>query len=163
MTTKRSARWPAAIVGLITLHAAGMVAVILIATRDPSFAVEPDHYQKALAWDAFSARARASQALGWTASAHSESSLDGAHTRGLDVTLTGRDGAPVAGAQVAVLAFSHARGGERIRVDLVEAAPGHYAARAPMVRTGIWELRLLARRGPDSFTTTVLHTIGESP
>jgi len=149
-----------AIVGLITLHAAGMVAVILIATHDPSFAVEPDHYRKALAWDASSARSRASQALGWTAGVHSEPALDAARTRSLDVALTTRDGSPVAGAQVALLAFPHARGDERIRLDLVEATPGRYSVRAPLVRAGIWELRLVARREGDTFTTTLLHTVG---
>ena len=60
MTTKGSLRWAIAIVGLIALHAAGMLAVILIATRNPSFSVEPDHYQKALAWDRLAARQQAS-------------------------------------------------------------------------------------------------------
>ena len=64
---------------------------------------------------------------------------------------------------VTLLAFPHARGEERMRVDLAETAPGHYTTRAGMVRTGIWELRLVAQRGDDSFTTTLLHSVGAVP
>lgn len=161
--SKSSWRWPAAIVGMIALHATGMIVVILIATRDPSFAVEPDHYQKALSWDAFSARRRASQALGWHATARTDATPDGNHTRTLEMDIVDGDGRPVLGAQAAVLAFAHARGQERLRVDLVEGAPGRYTARAAIDRPGLWELRLVARRGQDTFTTTLLHAVGGPP
>jgi len=162
-TTKRSLRWPVAIAGMIMLHAAGMVTVILVATRDPSFAVEPNHYQKALAWDAFSARNRASQALGWKATARTDAGLAANGTRGLELDIADREGNPVRGARAAVLAFPHARGEERMRADLVETTPGHYTTHAGMVRTGIWELRLVAQRGDDSYTTTLLHSVGAAP
>jgi len=161
--TKPSLRWPVAIVGIIALHVACMMGVILFSTRDPSFAVEPNHYQKALAWDAFSARSRASAALGWKVHAQTEAAIDQARTRSLDLSIVDRDGKPVTGARVAVLAFPHARGEDRLRFDLTEATPGHYAARAGMVRTGLWELRLVAERGADSFSSTLLHTVGQTP
>jgi len=161
--TKSSLRWPVAIVALIALHVAGMISVILIATRDRSFAVEPNHYQKALAWDAFSARARASAALGWKVVSRTDAALDRAGLRGLELVITGRDDKPVTGARVAVLAFPHARGEERVRIDLVEGEAGHYLAHAAMVRPGLWELRVVAERGGDSFSSTILHTIGGSP
>ncbi len=160
---KRSLRWPAAIAGMLLLHVVGMIVVVLIATRDPSFAVEPNHYQKALAWDAFEARARASAALGWKLTARTDAALDGAGTRGVDLAITDRDGKPVTGARVAILAFPHARGEDRLRVDLPEGAPGHYAAHERMVRTGVWELRVVAKRGDDSFTATLLHTVEGTP
>lgn len=166
MTTegkKRALRWPAAIVTVFVLHAAGMVTVMVIASRDPSFAVEPNHYQKAVAWDAFSQRRRASRALGWNVTAKSEPGLDARGTRSLELFIADEQGKPVLGARAAVLAFSHARGQERLRVDLVEGESGHYAARAPMARTGIWELRLVAEREGDVFTTTFLHVVGGAP
>jgi nitrogen fixation protein FixH len=165
MTTanKPSLRWPVAIVGIIVLHVAAMVTVILIATRDRSFAVEPNHYQKALAWDAFSARARASEALGWKIVSRTDAALDRAGMRGLQLSITDRNDKPLTGARVAVLAFPHARGEERIRVDLVEGEAGHYQAHAAMARTGLWELRVVAERGGDSFSSTILHTVGGSP
>jgi len=163
-TTKRqSLRWPVAIVAIVALHVTGMLAVVLFATRDPSFAVEPNHYQKALAWDAFSARSRASEAMGWQVRSRTEPTLGPSGTRALDLAIADRDGKPVTGARVAVLAFPHARGDERIRMDLVEGEGGHYQARAGMVRAGLWELRVVAQRGGDSFSSTILHTVGGSP
>jgi len=160
---KRSLRWPIALVGIIALHATGMVAVIAVATRNPSFSVEPDHYQKALGWDRLAARKQASDLLGWQAEVTSDAQLDSNKTRRLACRIVDHAGKPVTGATVAILAFPHARGEERVRVELREAEAGVYAARAPMVRPGLWELRLSALRGPDLFTTTVMHTASPNP
>ena len=162
-TAKRSLRWPIAIVGIIALHATGMVAVIAIATRNPSFSVEPDHYQKALGWDRLAARKQASDLLGWKAEVVTDAQLDGNKTRRLDCRILDHEGKPVTGATVAVLAFPHARGEERVHMDLHEAEAGVYSARAPMARAGLWELRLSALRGPDLFTTTLMHSASTSP
>jgi len=160
---KRSLRWPIAIVGIIALHATAMVAVIAIATRNPSFSVEPDHYQKALGWDRLAARKQASDLLGWKAEVATDAQLDGNKTRRLDCRILDHEGKPVTGATVAVLAFPHARGEERVHMDLHEAEAGVYSARAPMARAGLWELRLSALRGPDLFTTTLMHSASTSP
>jgi nitrogen fixation protein FixH len=160
---KRYFRWPIAIVAMIALHATAMVVVIVHASRDPSFAVEPNSYQKALAWDAFSARRHASDLLGWSARAHTERMLDAGRTREIDCDIVDRAGHPVSGATVALLAFPHARGDQRTRISLRETEPGKYSAHAPMVRDGLWELRLVAQRGADVFTTTMLHTVEGPP
>jgi len=160
---KRSLRWPIAIVGIIALHATAMVAVIAIATRNPSFSVEPDHYQKALGWDRLAARKQASDLLGWKAEVTTEAQLDGARARRLDCRIVDRDGKPVTGATVTILAFPHARGEERVSMELRDAEAGVYTVRAPMARPGLWELRLSALRGPDLFTTTIMHTASASP
>jgi nitrogen fixation protein FixH len=157
-TAKESLRWPMAIIGMIALHAVAMLAVIFIATRNPSFSVEPDHYQKALAWDRLAARQQASRLLGWQAEVSTGAQLDDARTRRLECRILDRDGKPVTGATVTILAFAHARGEDRLHVNLHEAEAGVYAARAPMARPGLWELRLSALRGADLFTTTILHT-----
>ena len=162
-TAKRSLRWPIALVGIIALHATGMVAVIAVATRNPSFSVEPDHYQKALGWDRLAARKQASDLLGWKAEVVTDAQLDGNKTRRLDCRILDHEGKPVTGATVAVLAFPHARGEERVHMDLHEAEAGVYSARAPMARAGLWELRLSALRGPDLFTTTLMHSASTSP
>jgi nitrogen fixation protein FixH len=161
--TRRSLRWPIAIVGIIALHATAMVAVITIATRNPSFSVEPDHYQKALGWDRLAARKQASALLGWRAEVTSDARLDGNKTRRLECRIVDHDGKPVIGATVSILAFPHARGEERVGMDLRETEAGVYDVRAPMARAGLWELRLSALRGPDLFTTTVMHTASTHP
>ena len=40
-----------------------LVLFAVVASRDPSFAVEPDYYRKSLEWDATAAQARASKPL----------------------------------------------------------------------------------------------------
>ena len=160
---KKSWRWPIAIVAMLGLHAVGMVGVMLVATNDPSFSVEPNHYQKALAWDAQSARRRASDALGWKVDLRTDARLDATQTRGLECRIVDGGGNPVTGATVALLAFPHARGEERVRMDLRESDSGLYSTRAPMVRSGLWEVRLSARRGPDYFTSTLMHTTTGMP
>ena len=44
-------RWPAILLALLGGHAAICVAMIVVATNDPSFAVEPEYYTRALDWD----------------------------------------------------------------------------------------------------------------
>ena len=92
-----------------------------------------------------------------------EAKLDAIRTRGLECRIVDGDGKPVTGATVALLAFPHARGEERVRMDLRETDSGLYATRAPMARAGLWEVRLSARRGPDYFTSTVMHTTTGTP
>jgi nitrogen fixation protein FixH len=160
---KRSLRWPIAIVGILGLHATGMVIVIAIATRNPSFSVEPDHYRKALGWDKLAARKQASELLGWKAEVTTDAQLDSARTRHLECRIVDPEGKPIAGATVSIMAFPHARGEERVHMDLRESDPGVYGVRAPMARPGLWELRLSALRGPDLFTSTIMHTAGANP
>jgi nitrogen fixation protein FixH len=159
-SAQHARRWPRAMVAMVGVHIAFMVGVAVWSSRDPSFAVEPNHYQQALRWDVTAAQDRASVALGWQARVHGERALDAQGRRELRCELVDRAGAPVAGAQVAALAFAHARGQQRWELALHEGEPGHYRVRAPLARGGLWELRLEARRGSERFTTTVLYDLG---
>lgn len=162
-SAKRSLRWPIAIVGILALHAVGMATFVAVSTRNPSFSVEPDHYRKALGWDRLAARKQASDLLGWKTEVTSDAQLDGNRTRRLESRIVDREGKPVTGATVSIQAFPHARGEERVRMELRETEAGVYTVRAPMARPGLWELRLSALRGPDLLTTTVMHTTSPSP
>jgi len=62
---KKGWYWPFFLVGL---QASGVGANLYFMSRaisDPSFAVEPDYYAKAIAWDAHQAQARDNAELGW--------------------------------------------------------------------------------------------------
>lgn len=72
----RAWMWP---VGLITLMCGSVgicVMTAVVAARDPSFALEPDYYERALEWDETAAARDASATLGWRA--HVEVSIPGA-------------------------------------------------------------------------------------
>lgn len=152
-------RWPAAIITLLCLHAAAMVAVIVVATRDPSFAVEPNSYDKAVAWDSSHARRHASEQLGWAARIVTEGAADDLGRRLVRCELKDKNGVPVAAATVNVELFHHARAADRVQATLNPEPHGVYSAWVPMKRTGTWEVRVSARRGQEMFSSTITHDV----
>jgi nitrogen fixation protein FixH len=145
--------WPLAIIGLLVLSAAGNVLLVVTAVGDPSFAVERDYYRKALAWDRTAGQRDRSDALGWSARAQlSAASADQAQ---LDVWLEDDHGRPLAGARVAVEAFHNARARDVHVATLSPREAGRYVALVPSARRGLWEVRLTAERGGDTFTTVL--------
>ena len=152
-TASRGWIWPVAIVALLVGSAGANIGFMLIASRDASFAVEPDYYKKAVAWDRAMQQERANVALGWTAAAALERT--GRSQARLAVRLLDRTGAPVDGASVEVETFASARARDRLSARLAAAGDGRYAAALPAGHTGLWEIRLRAARGGDVFTQTV--------
>ena len=62
---KRGSWWPIGITAVLATTVAANVWVATIASDDPSFAIEPDYYAKAIAWDSTLAQARTNATLGW--------------------------------------------------------------------------------------------------
>ncbi len=58
--------WPIGVATILVLVVAANVWVAIIANRDPSFAIEPDYYAKAVAWDSSMAQARHNATLNWS-------------------------------------------------------------------------------------------------
>ena len=56
---------------LLVAWAGANIAFVVITSRDASFAVEPNYYAKALAWDQTMAQQARNEALGWSVSAQS--------------------------------------------------------------------------------------------
>ena len=156
---RRSWLWPGAIIGLLCVHAVGMVVVVFIATRDPSFAVEPNSYRKAVAWDSSRARVQASAQLGWTASVKAQRDVDPLGRRRVTCELKDKQGLPVAAATVRLEVFHHARAADRQQVTLSPEDHGVYSAWVPMKRTGTWEIRVSARRGGELFSTVLTEDV----
>lgn len=153
--------WPAAVVLLLGVHVAVWIGFATLAVRDPSFAVEPDHYGKSLRWDATAAQQRANEALGWEVRIKTAPGTRALGERRLECHLTDRSGRPVTGARVGLVAFHHARGNDRVKARLVEESDGVYVGHPCMRRTGVWECRLEVLRGRDTFTHVDTHFISE--
>jgi nitrogen fixation protein FixH len=157
--TSLANRLPPASSGRIWAWVPAMILVGLLGTQltvlhfvldDPSFALEPDYYQKAMAWDARRDAERESLALGW----HSEFSATparGASGMLLRAQLRGPDGSPISGATLRIVAFANARASHVQQSELRESSPGLYEAELQSARPGLWEFRLEARRGKDTF------------
>ncbi len=152
MTRTRGWHWPWIIGALLVGTAAVQGVLIWAATHDPTFAVVPDYYRSAVAWDSTMARERANLALGWSARATIVRERTGA-----DVIVRLSDSAqrPVRGARVRVTAIHNLAGGSPVEGAMAERADGAYDARLPLERPGLWELRVEAVRGADRFTASL--------
>jgi nitrogen fixation protein FixH len=145
--------WPWVPALLLTTLIGVQMTVLASVLDDPTFATEPDYYRKAVDWDARMARERQSQALGWTARARAEARSP--NVSQLTVRLVDAQGMAVSGARVHASAFHNARSAHARELMLVEVSPGVYGADLGSSRPGVWELRLAAQRGPDSYETTL--------
>jgi nitrogen fixation protein FixH len=146
--------WPVLIVALLVGGAGANIAFMIVANHDPSFAVEPDYYRKAVDWDRSMEQEARNAKLGWQVSAVLEPGAKGRAR--LVVQVRDRAGAPLTGSTVAVEAFPSARAREIATFALVPAGEaGVYAVTLPRARPGLWELRLRVARGDVVFTHTL--------
>ncbi|HZI28192.1 MAG TPA: FixH family protein [Gemmatimonadaceae bacterium] len=147
---KRGAAWPLAVMTILGLTIAGNVWLISVANADPSFAVEENYYQRGVHWDDEMAQRRRNDALGWRVVA-SASPIRGGYGSDLRIALNSA-ARPIDGAVVTVRALHLARAGEPVDITLTASDAGAYEARVPLERAGLWELRIVVRRGTDRFT-----------
>jgi nitrogen fixation protein FixH len=141
---ERGLWFPLMLVGLLLVSVGANIYLIVRATNDPSFAVEPDYYAKAVAWDELQAERARSEELGWAMSV-------AAGHDALEVELRDALGRPVDGAEVEVVAFHNARASERIEARLRPRGRGIYEVERSFPRPGLWEYRFTAVRGDDKF------------
>lgn len=146
--------WPTLVFALLGMQVLICATIIYASNSDPTFAVEPDYYQKSLNWDAAQAQKRAQSELGWTLALDVSSAASPLGQRQLRCRLMGRDGRPIEGAAVSAEAFHHARGNDRLRIEFIPAGPGSYEAAAPLRKPGLWEFRFDVRRGEQVFVAT---------
>lgn len=151
--------WPVGIILVLALSVGSNIWVMFIARNDPAFAVEPDYYRKAVAWDTHMAQERANADLGWHASATLALATPGSPGR-LDLTLRDGGGQPVSGARLTVEALHNARASQRYEATFAERSPGEYEASLDAHRPGEWEVRLTAVRGTQRYTE-VLRLVAE--
>jgi nitrogen fixation protein FixH len=144
--------WPWFVVALLVATAGGQGVILYAATHDPTFAVEPDYYKKAVDFDSTIQLQRGNLTLGWTATARGTASPD---TIVVQLTLADRVGAPVAGAHVAGVAIHNLDGGTHVPATFTDLGGGAYEARLATPRRGLWELRLDATRAGERFTPTL--------
>jgi nitrogen fixation protein FixH len=143
-------RWIIIPVGLIVTQMSIVIVMMYIATSDPTFAVEPHYYEKALAWDATAAQNQTNQRLAWRTEV--TASVDESGAGQLRVRLTNSDALPLDGAAISAELFANTNARARAAFDLVPRGDGVYAARAAFDRSGMWECRLVVNRGPETFT-----------
>ncbi len=153
MTTNesRSGRlWPWFVALLLVGTASAQGVLLYAATHDRAFAIEPDYYTKAVAWDSAMSRARENVTLAWTARAVFARTATG--DAALRISLRDSLGAPVRGAGVRVVALHNLEAATPTSAALTESADGVYLGMLPSARTGLWELRLDVHAAGHRFT-----------
>lgn len=145
--------WVAPALLLGQLGVLGVTAYLAVA--DPTFAIEPDYYRKALDWDATAAKRRALAELGWRLQMDVSSLESPLHERAVRLLLHDRDGRPIAEAEVDGEAFHHARAGDR-RAIRFQPEGGAYCTTLPVRRAGLWEFRLRIQVGEQTVESTQL-------
>lgn len=142
--------WPAVLAAVLAITVVANVALYWKANHDPSFAVEPDYYQRAVDWDSTVARRQRSAALGWRVTVRLAPPKSGRTTLG--VGLSSADGVALDSLVVRAEASFNARGAEVFAVRLLPVGPGRYAAQIPSTEQGLWRVDLTAVRGADAFS-----------
>jgi hypothetical protein len=133
--------------GLLGSMLVGLGSMAYVAIDDPSFALEPDYYDKAVHWDRSQAEARASQVLGFQLQPTRTLTVASDGTVEVELTLRDRQDNPLSGAQIRLEAFPNAAAARIESRDLQEAAPGVYQTRLRNGTTGLWELRCVVSHG----------------
>jgi nitrogen fixation protein FixH len=152
---KKGWYWPILLVGLLASGVGLNLYFMSCAVSDPSFAVEPDYYAKAIAWDAHQAQAKENAELGWKLVLTVAAADSGTGRARVVVMLADREGRPVRGLTVGLEAFHNARASQVVKATLVETAEHAYAADVAVARPGFWEFRVAAARGTEVFTAVV--------
>lgn len=148
-------RWAWFPVGLLGLLVSVQVVLFRLSSGDQSFAIEPEYYQKAVDWDARAQAKQLSERLGWQAHSLIVPSAAGGTLR---VSMTDASGQPIVAASVSVEAFPNARANQIQHVALQEVSPGIYENPLRVTHAGEWEIRVTAKRAPDTFAHTLRTT-----
>ena len=152
----KQSKWPLLVMALLGGHVAILVAVVVVATRDPSFAVTPNYYENAVNWDRSQAQKRASAKLGWKLEIVAADEADAKGRRAVTFALTDPTGAAIGNATLTVTCFHHARATEPTRLNMMTAADGRAIQLLPIRHAGFWDFQCNAV-APDGrmFTATV--------
>ncbi|MEM9589508.1 MAG: FixH family protein [Planctomycetota bacterium] len=143
--------WPGVVVALLGGHVVVCLVAVALATGDPSAAVEPDYYQRAVNWDSIQRAKRESAALGWTTTVEVSDTRDPLGKRMVTLKIVDREGQPVAGFNCELMLYHRARANNRETLMLTENEPGCYSSSATIRREGFWEYRLAATSGMQNY------------
>lgn len=144
--------WPWFVASLLVATAAAQGIMLYAATHDPTFAVVPDYYDKAVAWDSTHAIQEASAALGWRAVVDFD---DAGALTAVRVAVSDSSGTPVGDAVVRAELVSNLDASHPVALQLANDGGGRYAITTPALRRGLWDAHLDVRARGSHFTPVV--------
>ncbi len=152
--------WAYAPVLLLGSMLAGLGTLASVAINDEGFALEPDYYAKAVAWDEAQAQAADDARLGFQLDLTGPLLARADGSARLEVSLIDREGVRLSGATLAVEAFPNAHAQRSHRLELRELSPGVYAAELRHGERGLWELRFVVSHAGRRFTQILRRDMG---
>jgi nitrogen fixation protein FixH len=155
------ARWPLIIIGLLSIHVAGMLVAVSIATRDRSFAVMPDYYDRALNWDRAQAEKRASQKLGWKLQIEPAGAVDPTGRRRVRIRLIDAQGRPISPATIQITAYHHAHASQRQTIQFQTDADGNAQQAMAMPFAGFYQFDSTAAARGEEFTCSLTQYVSD--
>jgi nitrogen fixation protein FixH len=160
--SKRYLLWPILISSLLGIQIISVVTMVVVATHDRSFAIEPDFYQKGLHYQQTIEQRRENARLGWSVKLDVSRPLSGSNLRNVTCRLFDRGGKPLQHAKIDLVAFAHLRASHAESGVMLPQDAGQYVATIPCADPGIWEFRLVVAQGKDTFTSVVKQEIDSS-
>lgn len=160
MTQNKQGRlWPWMVVGLLLSGVGLNIYMVVVAVRDPSFAVEQNYYQKALSWDKIMAQERVNVQLGWNIALQTKVVQDKGGRMLLQAHIQDKQGHTVPNTKIQVEAFHNARSQHRMQRDLVRTPQNLHHTTLPFSRKGIWLFHFTVSRGNQRFTQQIRREI----
>lgn len=158
---KSSARlWALFPVALLGSSLIGLGTLASIATRDPSFALERDYYQRAVRFEEEQAQRAENLRLGYELALDVRGSSDKAT---IVLTLASKQGTALPNARVRAEAFANARAGDIRELEFRRDDDGSYRAELTRVTPGLWEFRCVVTSGAERFTAVVRRDVPRAP
>jgi nitrogen fixation protein FixH len=109
-------------------------------------------YEKGLNFNERAEQVRAQERLGWTVKADVQPSREGRpHSADIVVSVTGKDGRPMTGLQVAAAFVRPTVAGHDSAATFVEQGEGRYKVTAALELGGQWDMSVTAKRGDDVY------------
>jgi len=160
-SARHSWRWPLIVVGILGVHVTGMMTATLIATRDKSFIVLPNYYQKALEWDQRKSDLAAADKLGWNQRV-TMSDFDAANqTQFIRIEMIDRNQQPIEGLSISITAAPETHPDRFQTFQLISESPGSYVGQLMVIRSGAWSIDIDAKRGKEHYVSIAKTWIGE--
>jgi len=151
--------WPILLTSLIGIHIVSVVVMVIIATHDRSFAIEPDWYQKGLHYEQTAQQQRENNRLSWSVKLDVGQPSSGSNRRSVTCMVLDRAGKSVEHATIDLVTFAHLRASNRKSSVLLPRDGGGYGASLAFEDPGVWEFRLVIARGGETFTQIVKREI----
>jgi len=150
LANPRSSRlvWPGLPLMLLATIVVVDVSMLMVASRDRSFAVAEDYKLGDAGWEAKVARREANDATGWIPAVEVHAAAPGLPS-GIVIRVADRDGSLVADAAVSAEVFHHGTASERLAVTFEELAPGVYQGFCDLPADGRWGVDLEVVRGEE--------------